>query len=336
MNQGGDKQATTDGANFSKVRLWISIILGLIAGKLFGLGGVLLILGLFMLWEYLSKKLRTENGNSSSISSSAKTATVTSNRSAVQNDTSVMKIAPNVAKQADTERIQPTDASTMNNQPVNAMPAIAIEPSQQTAQEIENRLYEQIAQEIETNTVDKAIWTRVYAQTSGDEKQTRVAYIKARLEKLMAAENAKLEAIQREKKEIERREQEQRERDHNELVRFEKLQLRINAGKLVSADELGKMADSKDGKEFFNWCAWGQLKNVKEALEKNPHLLLITSNGNTPLHYAVIARQQDVARLLVERGANVQALNEEGKSPIEIAMRSGQAEVAEFLQRFSE
>lgn len=212
MNQGGDKQATTGGAKLSKVRLWISIILGLIAGKLFGLGGVLLILGLFMLWEYLSKKLRTENGNSSSISSSAKTATVTSNRSTVQNDTSVMKIAPAVAKLADTARTPPTDAkSIMNNHTQGSynasLPAIPIESSQQPMQEIEDRLYEQIAQEIETNTVDKGIWTKAFAQSGGDDKLTRVAYIKARFEKLMAAENARLEVLQREREEVARREQ---------------------------------------------------------------------------------------------------------------------------------
>lgn len=130
-----------------------------------------------------------------SFSTSTKAAPISSGQRAVQN-------APAVAKLADTVQTPPTDAKpTMNNRPpVNAMPSIAIESSPQSMPGIEDRLYEQIAQEIETNAVDKGIWTKVYAQAGGDDKLTRVAYIKVRFEKLMAAENARLEAMQQERR----------------------------------------------------------------------------------------------------------------------------------------
>ncbi len=96
--------------------------------------------------------------------------------------------SPAVVKLSDTARTPSTETKpTMNNQPpVNVMPAIAIESSQQSMPEIEDRLYEQIAQEIETNTVDKGIWTRLFAECGGDEKQIKVLYIKQRVEKLIA------------------------------------------------------------------------------------------------------------------------------------------------------
>ncbi|MGE0469894.1 MAG: hypothetical protein AB7L09_11140 [Nitrospira sp.] len=61
---------------------------------------------------------------------------------------------------------------------------ISDKPSQNTAEAHEDRLYAQIAQELDTNTVDKALWTKAYAQAGGDEKQTRVLYIKARFARL--------------------------------------------------------------------------------------------------------------------------------------------------------
>lgn len=140
-----------------------------------------------------------------SVPDTTKAAQVSSDQRAVQN-------APAVAN-ADTVQTPTTDAEPiMNNPPpVNAMPAIAIESSQQSMEEIEGRLYEQIAQEIETNAVDKGIWTKAFAQSGGDDKLTRVAYIKARFEKLMAAENARLEALQQGREEVARRECEKAE-----------------------------------------------------------------------------------------------------------------------------
>jgi len=68
--------------------------------------------------------------------------------------------------------------------------SIPTEPSQNITSVHEDRLYEQIAQELGANTVDKAIWTKAYAQAGGDDKQTRVLYIKARFARLLAIEDA--------------------------------------------------------------------------------------------------------------------------------------------------
>lgn len=119
-----------------------------------------------------------------------------------------------------TVRTPATEAkpTMINPSPVSCA---VIESSQKITPEIEERLYEQIAQEIETNTVDKGIWTKAFAQSGGDDKLTRVAYIKARFEKLMAMENTRFEAIQREREEIARLEQEQQDREREQLQRIE-------------------------------------------------------------------------------------------------------------------
>ncbi len=86
----------------------------------------------------------------------------------------------------------------------NPIPSVASELSQQLIDEIEDRLYAQIAHEVESNTVDKSIWTKAYAQAGGDDKQTRVIYIKTRFDRLMAAETSRLDAIRQEQEEAAR------------------------------------------------------------------------------------------------------------------------------------
>lgn len=57
----------------------------------------------------------------------------------------------------------------------------------------EDRIYSQIAEEIETGNADKGLWTYLFAECNGDEKQTKVLYIKRRAERLLSAEKLRLE-----------------------------------------------------------------------------------------------------------------------------------------------
>lgn len=87
-------------------------------------------------------------------------------------------------------KIMPSTQRTIN--PI-VYPSIEPDSSQPSVQELEDRLYEQIAQELESNTVDKGVWTKVYAQAGGDDKQTRALYIQTRFDRLMAIENTRME-----------------------------------------------------------------------------------------------------------------------------------------------
>jgi hypothetical protein len=57
----------------------------------------------------------------------------------------------------------------------------------------EERVYAEIAQELETGIADKGLWTRLFVESGGDEKQTKVLYIKQRAVRLIAAEGLRLE-----------------------------------------------------------------------------------------------------------------------------------------------
>ena len=54
-------------------------------------------------------------------------------------------------------------------------------------------------------------------------------------------------------------------------------------------------------------------------------------DGETPLHLALIRRQVEVARALIERGADVAAQNKDGETPLHLASFWGQVEVARML-----
>jgi len=61
----------------------------------------------------------------------------------------------------------------------------------------EEPIYAVIAKELETGVADKGLWTRLFAECGGDEKQTKVRYIKDRADRLISAERSRLEQAAR-------------------------------------------------------------------------------------------------------------------------------------------
>ncbi len=55
----------------------------------------------------------------------------------------------------------------------------------------DERIYAEIARELETGGIDKGLWTRLFAECDGDKKRTKVIYIRQRAERLIAAERAR-------------------------------------------------------------------------------------------------------------------------------------------------
>lgn len=210
--------------------------------------------------------------------------------------------------------------------------SIPVEPSQNTTEAYEDRLYEQIAQEMETNTVDKGLWTKAYAQAGGDDQQTRVLYIKARFARLLAMEDARRGAIRREQEEAARL-------AHVHSVRSN-LQSRIEKAEAAgSSIELKNLAAGHAGSNFLYHCGLGKLflGDVKRILEENPFVLERTTvdAGYTGLHLAVRSTDKEMIEYLVEQGANIQALDSQGKTPLDIARETNQPEIVELLEWYT-
>jgi hypothetical protein len=60
----------------------------------------------------------------------------------------------------------------------------------------EDAIYTIVAEELESGKTDKGLWTRLYAEAGGDEKQTKVLYISRRAEKLLAVEKTRQQLLQ--------------------------------------------------------------------------------------------------------------------------------------------
>ena len=63
----------------------------------------------------------------------------------------------------------------------------------------EDNIYAGIANEFDTTIVDKGLWTRLFAECSGDERQMKVLYIKQRAHNLISAEQSRLDQAAQER-----------------------------------------------------------------------------------------------------------------------------------------
>jgi ankyrin repeat protein len=79
----------------------------------------------------------------------------------------------------------------------------------------------------------------------------------------------------------------------------------------------------------------GQLVRVRALLEENPARVngKDAQFGATPLHWAALRGHAAVAELLVASGADVNARNGAGETPLQVAQRSGRADVVRVLSK---
>jgi hypothetical protein len=83
--------------------------------------------------------------------------------------------------------------------------------------------------------------------------------------------------------------------------------------------------------ELFIAVMSGDAPKVKELLSKGANVNARDENGQTPLHWAAIHGRVDVARLLLEHGADVNARDENGQTPLRWAAIHGHVDVARLL-----
>lgn len=99
---------------------------------------------------------------------------------------------------------------------------------------------------------------------------------------------------------------------------------------LRSAPDLAVKAD-KDGMTPLHWAADRGCDKVMDALlsmlgggpEAASHLNACDHNGDTALHYAIMAESEESAKRLFRAGADVHICNEDGETPLALAEAQG-------------
>ena len=138
----------------------------------------------------------------------------------------------------------------------------------------EDHIYARIAEELETGNADKGLWTRLFAGCGGDEKQTKVLYIKQRAERLIAAERTRLAQLEHE-----------RAADAEQLERLKRQRDGLAAPELVSAVWNGN---------------WG---TASKLLRDGVKPIGTDQDGNSLLDLARKRRDRQMIQLLESYGA---------------------------------
>ncbi len=164
----------------------------------------------------------------------------------------------------------------------------------------EDAAYSIIATELASGKPDAGLWTRLFAEFDGDETKVKVAYIKQRAEKIMAAERARIA----ERSVV------------AEQVRREAFAKR--------EAQLRKLQSTGSSSRFLNSVRQGILEEVAALLGKEPLLCaVVDSEGSTALHVAVRERNLAMSELLLRNGASCSVENNHGQTPRSLAEKYG-------------
>jgi len=78
----------------------------------------------------------------------------------------------------------------------------------------------------------------------------------------------------------------------------------------------------------------GNIEAVKQHLAAGTNVnARHKSGGLTPLHFAVNRVHKEVAALLIDKGADVNAKGDDGKTPLDRAIRNDETETADLLRK---
>ena len=88
------------------------------------------------------------------------------------------------------------------------------------------------------------------------------------------------------------------------------------------------------GQSPLHWMATlGDAVGISLLVEAGANINAMDIKGNTPLHEAVMCRQTSAVRLLIEQGADALLKNEAGFTPLDIAKSDGFGPTVDILKR---
>ncbi len=105
--------------------------------------------------------------------------------------------------------------------------------------------------------------------------------------------------------------------------------LRITSATLTLTGML--LAATGEGPSLLDAVKGGSLPDVQKALQQHANPAQPETDGTTPLHRAVAEDRADIVKALIAAGANVNAKNHYGVTPLVIALSNGNGATASLL-----
>jgi ankyrin repeat protein len=91
-----------------------------------------------------------------------------------------------------------------------------------------------------------------------------------------------------------------------------------------------------NGRRALNWAAWhNHVPVIELLLAAGAEIDAVNNTGFSPLHHAAEAGSPDAARALIGRGADPGLTNLAGRAPIQTARANGHNELVEILREAS-
>lgn len=105
-----------------------------------------------------------------------------------------------------------------------------------------------------------------------------------------------------------------------QIIKAAKTDDRVSVKELIALDKSLLNARDKDGSTPLHCAVWkGHQEVVKLLLDSGAEVNAHNENdhwGTTPLHAAAHANQAAIARMLIDHGADVNAKDREGRTPM--------------------
>jgi len=89
------------------------------------------------------------------------------------------------------------------------------------------------------------------------------------------------------------------------------------------------------GSEIFDAVVQGEIDKVESLLAQNPELVNFKDSSWkwTPLFWAAVTGHKNIAEFLIDKGADINAKNARGDTPLDIAIKNDHKELTDLLRR---
>lgn len=212
--------------------------------------------------------------------------------------------------------------STLKPDTNNSKPASSQETNARASSE-ESRVYEKIADEIESGNLNRGLWLKLYAENAGDRKATEIAYIKQRATQLFEED---LEHHTKDKQQTSFNTPDSSPfgaKTDDEIANL----VKTPSSKTIDSSQRQKAMRVSPCSIITNFnknLEKAQINEIARQIGNQPYLCLAWStNHETALMKAVSFKRADICQILVDSGAEPDWRNIDGVSARDIAISEG-------------